>query len=229
MFKNRQEAGKSLALKVAERVHRYKTPHPVRTIVVGLARGGVIVAKEVATLLCAPLTLVAAKQINSPNEPDLAIAAVSSSGLLITGDMYDDSIEGLPSYVRNQQMYLAKLSKTLETHWLDEAKFQPPTLGGKRVVLVSDYCTSGLLELAVMRGLKSERPNQLILATPVIGLPVRYRLDAECNEIVALKEPDTTMCGAMQYYESLPHVEDAEIVAALQAANRIGTSTLTWQ
>jgi putative phosphoribosyl transferase len=223
MFKNRQHAGKLLGIAVAEAVTKTPESKPVRTIVVGLARGGIVVAKEVASILCAPLTLIVTKLINSPQEPDLPVAAVSSRGVLVTSDTFDDSIEGLPTYVRNQQMQLARLTRTLETHWLQEAGWEPPPIANKRVVLVSDCCMSGIAEMAALRTLKQDRPNQMILATPVITEQAKYRLEAECQLVISLQTP-SHFGGAMQFFEEFSHVEDGEIVACLKNANRHGTS-----
>jgi predicted phosphoribosyltransferase len=225
MFKDRREAGKLLAMAVAEAVTKVPQASPVRTIVVGIARGGVLVAREVSSVLCAPLTLMVAKHINSPTEPDIPVGAVSSRGTLVVSDTFDESVEGLPSYVRNQQMQLSRLNKTLEQHWLEQAHYQPPAMSNKRIVVVSECCVTGLLEMVTLRTLKQERPHQLILAAPVMSQQARYRLESECNLIVALQLPES-LNGAMQFYQSFPHVEDAEIVDAIKAANRHGSSAM---
>lgn len=223
MFKDRQEAGKLLARAIAETLNKAVATRPVRTIVVGLARGGIVVAREVATTMCAPLTLMAAKHINSPSEPEEPVAAVSSRGILVVSNRFDDSVEGMPSYIRNQQMHLSRISKTLEDHWFEQAAYEPPALAGKRLLVISDCCVTGLAEMSVLRTLRQERPNQMILACPVVSMPAQLRLQSECHMVIALKTP-ADLKGAMQYYEQFPHVEDAEVVEALKAVNRHGSS-----
>ncbi|HEY9792938.1 MAG TPA: phosphoribosyltransferase family protein [Candidatus Obscuribacterales bacterium] len=225
MFKDRREAGKLLAIAIAEAVTNAPQTRPIRTVVVGIARGGVIVAKEVSSMLCAPLTLTVAKHINSPQEPDIPVGAVSSRGTLVLSHTFDESVEGLPSYVRNQQMQLSRLNKTLEKHWLDEAQYQPPSMANKRVVVVSDCCVTGLLEMATLRTLKEDHPNQMILGSPVMSQQARYLLESECQMVIALQIP-ASLNGAMQFYGSFPHVEDSEIVDAIKAANRHGSSAM---
>ena len=223
MFKDRQDAGKQLAIAVAEQLNRITVTRPIRTIVVAVSRGGIVVGKEVATTLCAPLTLLVAKHINSPSDPDEPVAAVSSSGLLVISDRFDDSIEGMPSYIRNQQMHLSRISKTLEEHWFGQANYEPPVLAGKRLVVVSDCCITGLTEMAALRTLRMEKPKQMILACPVVSQGARMRLNPDCLAIVSLLTPGIVK-GALQHYEMFPHVEDKEVVDILKSANRIGSS-----
>jgi putative phosphoribosyl transferase len=215
MFPDRQNAGKMLGRAVQEALNQRADNRPARTIVVALSRGGILVAREVASKLCAGLTILSSKAIGAPGAPDTSLAVVNSAGTTVHSSEYDDSIEGLPSYVRQQQMQLSKLTKTIEDHWFQEAQVDRPIFSARKVILVNDGCTDGLVEVAAARAIRAERPRLLLIAVPVITHAAERALKHECDGIISLSRSDSK--PIRQHYQNYEHVDDALIVATLKS------------
>ena len=219
MFQSRQQAGQALAIAVAQTLNSMDDDRPARTVVIALSRGSVVVAKEVAAVLCAPLTILVSKLIAAPSESAVDIAAVTSTGVMVLSRFYDASIEGLPSYVRSQQIQLAKLSKTLENHWLEASTSPQPTFSGRKIVLVSEGAIDGLTELAAVRSVRASKPRLMIVAAPVISHAAERELRHECDRIVSLSNPGA-MNSIIQYYDQYEHIDDKLVVELLKSANK---------
>lgn len=219
MFSDRESAGKLLGRAIQETLRQRTDNRPARTVVVAISRGAIAVARAVAAKLCAPLTILSSKSISAPAEPDRQLAVVTSRGVIVNADAYDEAIEGLPTYVRDKQVPLTRLAKSIEEHWLTEANIQPPMLSGRKVILVNDLSADGLIELAALRSLRPDRPRALIVASPVIGYAAECRLRLECDAVVALSKPEIVR-SPLEHYHKYEYIDDAAIIAALKAASQ---------
>jgi predicted phosphoribosyltransferase len=220
MFRDRQEAGRLLAGLVAKQLASVSSSHgaPAATVVVGLPRGGLPVAKEVALALNAPLTILVSKKIGAPCQPELAIGAVTSRGAMVL----EESLRGqgkLVEYAEQQARQLAQITRVKEQDWLKQAHEQPVNFGGKFVIVVDDGVATGMTTLAALRSIADDRPARLILAVPVVASQTVLKLQGACDLVIALLAPSDLQAVGL-YYEDFHQVEDDEMLDAIVVANK---------
>ncbi len=214
MFVDRDQAGKLLADKVADQLSKLPPPE-AGVIIVGLPRGGVPVAREVALHLAAPLTLLVSKKIGAPGEPELAIGAVSSTGIVVLNEELGPYIDLQQRYIEQQVRELSEKTRSLEQTWLKAAGLDPTTLLGKRVIIVDDGVATGMTTEAALRSAKALGAAEIILATPIIGSQAKAKLERECNLVVALLTP-LHFFGIGAFYIDFHQVSDLEVIDALK-------------
>lgn len=213
MFKNREQAGKLLAAKLRE-VFQGRGDEAVSTVVVGLLRGGVPVAKEVAQELNKDFSLLVSAEIEAPFQPKFAIGAVTSTGQIALSEHV--CYEGVRSYIDSEKHDLIGATKALETYWLQAAGIEDgKRIKNKRVILVDDGVGSGVTTLAAVRSLKASGARQVIVATPVISLNARRLLKEECDEVVSVMTahdyPSTE-----SFYTDYHKLDDREVIENLR-------------
>jgi putative phosphoribosyl transferase len=220
MFKNREEAGKQLAKAVQIGIARLPQEPGQGTIVVGLPRGGVPVAKEVAALLNVPLTILVSKKVGAPGQPELALGAVSSSG---TASIYEELCATIPeiySYLNREIPRMQELTKELESKWLHAAGLpKRSSFAGKRVIIVDDGIATGMTTSAAIAAVEAELPASVLVATPVVARNSRNRLLRECDTVISLLSPNE-FWAVGQFYEDFHQVEDSEMIAALKTCSQ---------
>ncbi|MCC2672711.1 MAG: phosphoribosyltransferase, partial [Armatimonadetes bacterium] len=158
LFRDRTEAGRRLAVEL----ERFRAPD---TLVLGVPRGGVVVAAEVARALEAPLDVVIARKLGAPQQPELAIGAVISGG----GRLLDDYAI---RYLRVSAEYLeaetARQQEEIRRRISDYRGAEPaPELRGRTVIVVDDGVATGYTIRAALIALREQEPARLIVAVPV--------------------------------------------------------------
>ncbi|MBX9569191.1 MAG: hypothetical protein K2X77_09870 [Candidatus Obscuribacterales bacterium] len=214
MFKNRTEAGKQLADKLeAALVHA----QPLRDVVVGLPRGGVTVAVEIAGKLSATLTVLVAKKIGAPNQKEFAIGAVSSSGIVVLND--DTGIPHflLRAYIDSEKNRLANVTKIAETEWLHSAGLESQVnFAGARAIVVDDGVATGMTTIAAERSLRALGAQEVYLAAPVVAAETARTLRNSYDQVISLIEPSNM--GAVGYfYDDFRQISDEEVKIALSS------------
>lgn len=209
MFKNREDAGKKLALKIK------KTLREKDYQVVGIIRGGIILAKIIADFLSTSLQALVIRKIGSPYNRELAIGAVGPKRIVYWDE---DLIERLK--IGNNYRLSALKEKAREVENL-EKKFsinKKLDFLDKRVMLVDDGVATGTTVLCAQNFLKKQRPKQLILATPVISKESYSNMRRYFDQIVVLKiAEDFSAVG--EFYKDFPQVEDREVIRLLASSN----------
>jgi putative phosphoribosyl transferase len=204
-FADRSEAGRRLAdqlLALAEE----------RPIVVGLPRGGIPVAEEIAIALQAPLEALAVRKLGAPHNPEYGIGAIAEDGIRV----FDEEalavlgIDGaaLEEIVARETL---ELRRRVETY-RGERPF--PSLEGRTAIVVDDGVATGVTDTAALRAVRRCRPRRLILAVPVCASDSTARLRQEADEVICLVEPQL-LYGVGQWYADFNQVSDAEVLAAL--------------
>lgn len=180
-------------------------------VVLGLARGGVPVAAEVARGLGAPLRVCVARKIGAPGQPELALGAVTAHG----PPGYDDRL------VRSFGLGAVELAELTERE-RDEARHREarythgglPRLEGRDVVLVDDGLATGATARAAIGMVRERAPRRVVLAVPV-GSPESVRaLQAEADVVVCVLQP-ADFAAVGQWYDEFGATTDAEIDAIL--------------
>lgn len=181
IFKDRTDAGK----KLAERLTRYKAKNDV--IVLGLPRGGVPVAYEVANKLNAPLDVFIVRKLGVPSQPELAMGAIASGGVKIINDNIVRR-----SGVSDQQ--IEKIAKQEQKELIEREKRYRGTrpdldIAGKTVLLVDDGLATGASMSAAVSALKQLKPNKIIVAVPTAPADTCKEFKPPVDEVICLRTP----------------------------------------
>ncbi|MCV2490436.1 phosphoribosyltransferase family protein [Geodermatophilus sp. YIM 151500] len=210
-FADRREAGRLLA--------RALTPPPPGPIVVlGLPRGGVVVAAEVADALDAPLDVLVVRKLGLPWQPELAMGAIAA-----VGDTVETvETEAVLSRVRIAYDTFAAVrdDELVELRRREEAYRggRPPLdVAGRAVVLVDDGLATGSTMRAAVAAVRRQGPASLTVAVPVGSPRVCGELEPEVDRILCLEAP-RSFRAVGQAYDDFGETSDDEVVAALRGA-----------
>lgn len=204
MWRDRIEAGRELAEELARRGYADR----LDVTVLGIPRGGVEVAAEVADRLKAPLDVAVVRKIGSPGNPEFAAGAVDPDGRV-----YPNPQAGVgEAWLREAAVpEHAEALRRIEAY-----RGGRPALAvsGKTVVLVDDGIATGLTALAALSWLRGRGATRTVLAAPAMAPDTVRRLERECDEIVALETPPGFYAvGA--FYESFPQLSDSDVTRLL--------------
>jgi putative phosphoribosyl transferase len=207
-FADRRDAGRQLA----ERLLPLADEGPV---VVGLPRGGVPVAEEVATALGAPLEILSVRKLGAPHNPEYGIGAIAEDGTRVF-DPEALAVLGidnrtLESIVAHET---AELRRRVAAYRGDRAALP---LDRRTVIVVDDGVATGVTDTAALRAIRRRRPRRLVLAVPVCPPDSLARLRGEADEVVCLVAPPR-LHGVGQWYRDFSQVSDREVIAALGTA-----------
>lgn len=205
-YRDRREAGRVLAAELAS----YRgTPG---LLVLGLARGGVTVAWEVAAALGADLDVFVVRKLGVPRWPELAMGALASGGRVV---MNDDVVSSL--HISDDQVRSVVESETTELRRREHAYRggRPEAdLGARTVVLVDDGIATGASMLAAVRAVRAAGPRSVVVAVPVGPRSACRQLAIEADDVVCATMPvDFDAVG--QVYADFHQVTDDEVRALL--------------
>jgi putative phosphoribosyl transferase len=201
-FPDRAAAGRSLA----ERLREYAGRAGV--IVLGIPRGGVSVAFEVATALKVPLDVFVLRKLGVPEHEELAFGAIASGGVRVL----DDDIIGAMR-ISNADIERITAAEKIELERRGQAfraGLPPLDVAGLTVILVDDGIATGSGMLAAIEALRKMGPARLVIAVPVAPQSALRRLGRLVDEIVCLETPET-FYGVGQFYGDFSQVSDEEV------------------
>ena len=210
LWRDRREAGRQLARSLTA-----WRGHP-QALVIGLPRGGVAVAAEVAEQLHLPLASWAVRKLAHPAAPEVAVGAIAPGGVLIWDEPYLRQLH-LDPLLRRQ--LVAQQDDELRRRQRLFGDPPPASLRGRPLLVVDDGVATGLTVRAALESLRQAKPAQLVLAVPVIDQLVAARLRPLVDELVALAEVAGLMAvGA--WYERFEQIDDAQVKALMDAGRR---------
>lgn len=205
MFANRAAAGHELAALL----QRYSERSDV--LVLGLPRGGVPVAFEVARALHAPLDVMIVRKLGAPGQPELAIGAIASGGVTVIN-------EHVLAWFRNPEVIeRAASTQRVELERREKAYrgTRPPLSAKDRVViLVDDGAATGASMLAAVRAVRKLQAKKVIVALPVASTEAHQSLAKEADEVVCLGTP-LSFYAVGQWYADFAQTSDAEVTELL--------------
>lgn len=183
-------------------------------LVLGLPRGGVVVAAEVARLLNLPLDVLIVRKIGHPLQREFAVGALAEGGVVIL----DDLVIGTNPIVRAQLGEVIEEEKRrLEEYQSRFHQSRMPDLAGKAVLLVDDGLATGASTEAAVLSAKNRFARKAIVATPVASTHAIERLRTIAHDLWALwVDPDFDAVG--RYYDSFNQTTDEEVLGLLKAA-----------
>jgi putative phosphoribosyl transferase len=202
LYRDRTDAGRQLAAALDPAGF-------ADAVVIGLARGGVPVAAEVARVLSLPLDALAVRKIGHPWQPEYGLGAAAPGG----DGIFVRNSDGLDEHELGRVIAEAKTNADLLDRVLHER--QPPLdPHGRTAVLVDDGLATGATMVAAVRWARSHGATRVVVAVPIGAWQSAQFLRHEADELVCLHEPEAF--GAVGFwYEQFPQVEDAEVLALL--------------
>jgi putative phosphoribosyl transferase len=209
VFRDRRQAGRQLA----GRLGRYRDQP--RTVVLGLPRGGVVPAAEIAAALRLPLDVIIARKIGAPGNPEFAIGAIAEGG-----DAYLNE-EGLAlsrasrEYVANEIRHQRSEIAHRQVRFRDGHALSLPDKA--TVILVDDGIATGSTVIAAIRALRQQRVARLVLAIPVAPPDTAALLRDTVDDLVVLSTP-LLFWAVGAFYEDFGQVSDDEVCELLAQA-----------
>jgi putative phosphoribosyl transferase len=201
---DRTEAGRQLADELALRGYG-----EIRdAIVLGVPRGGVEVARQVADRLKLPLDLVVVRKIGSPGAPEFAAGAVDADGRVYANAFANVSDEWLRTAA------VAEHAEVLRRVDAYRCGRPAPDLEGRTVIVVDDGIATGLTAQAALRWLRGLGVARLAIAAPVMAPDTVKRLAQDADDVIALQAP-LGFASVGQYYVHFPQLTDVEVARLL--------------
>jgi predicted phosphoribosyltransferase len=209
-YKNRSDAGKRLAAKL----HVYANRPDV--VVLGLPRGGVPVAFEVAMKLLLPLDVFVVRKLGVPGHEELAMGAIASGGIEVLNENVVRSLnisrEIIESVARKQSEELKRREQLY--------RGDRPSLDARdvTVILVDDGLATGATMRAAVQALRAQKPISIIVAVPAAAPEACQELGEEADDIVCAITPDPFF-SVGSWYEDFSQTTDEEVSQLLKTAH----------
>lgn len=206
IFKDRKTAGQFLAKKL----YKFKARKDV--LVLGIPRGGVVVANEIAKKLKLPLDIVITRKIGAPNQPELALGAVDPNGLVVWDNglltQLELKISNLKFKIDEEVREITRREKVYRKGKDSLA------VRNKTVLLIDDGIATGATVLSAVKYLKSLKAKKVVVAVPVGASDSINKISRVADEIlVPYKEEHFNAVGV--FYKNFEAVEDKEVISTL--------------
>lgn len=209
-FKDRVEAGRKLAEALEEFQGR-------DAVVLGIPRGGVVVANEVARALAAPLDIVVARKIGAPGEPEFALGAVTQEGDVVMDRREAESYGATPSFLDSHVSKAREEVNERLKRLRGDAPY--PRLEGKLVLIIDDGMATGNSMKAAVASAKKRKPGEVVVAVPVASKESVEALREEPTRVVCLETPGSFFAVG-EFYMDFGQVEDDEVIRILDESWR---------
>jgi uncharacterized protein (TIGR00369 family) len=207
-FRNRSDAGRRLA-------SRLEFLRGADVVVLGLPRGGVPVAAEVARALAAPLDVILVRKLGVPVQPELGLGAIGESGARVIN----------PEVVRYAQVSEAEIAQVEQKERAElqrrakrfrgDAPHEP--LAGRIAVIVDDGIATGSTARAACQVARALGAARVLLAAPVAPPSADRAMRGDADEVICLETPEHFMAIG-EWYEDFAQTSDEEVVSLLRAA-----------
>jgi putative phosphoribosyl transferase len=209
-FTDRSEAGRALgaALRDALRDRHDGGADDGAVVVLGLPRGGVPVAAEVAAALDAPLDVFVVRKLGTPGHRELAMGAIASGGVRV---LNDDVVRQLRIPVEDiERVTAAELGELRRRERAYRGDRPALHLAGATVLLVDDGLATGATVMAAVEAVRAAAPNRVVVAVPVGAPDACRRVSAVADDVVCLHAPERF--GAVgTYYRDFGQTPDDEV------------------
>ena len=207
LYFDRHAAGKAVAGKLSQ----YRERKDV--IVIGLARGGVVVAYEVAKELALPLNVIVPRKIGAPYNPELALGSIMENGQGVFNSSIIHALGVSKSYIASEiEKEKAKAQQRLSLY----RSYAPlPQIKGSIVILVDDGIATGSTMLTAIQAMRKAEAKVVVVAAPVSSKDAYEAVSREADEVFIL-QVDENFIGVGMYYQHFDQTDDQEVVTLLQ-------------
>jgi predicted phosphoribosyltransferase len=211
LFRDRSHAGALLA----ERLTAYKGRADV--LVLGLPRGGIPVAYEVARELAAPLDIFIVRKLGAPGQPELAMGAIASGGVRVLNDSVVRAL-GIPRSAIDR-VEAAEQVELERREALYRSGQPPPEVRGRIVILIDDGLATGSTIRAAVAALRPRGPRRIVVAVPVAAAETCAEFRHEVDEVVCAETPEPFFAVG-EFYRDFSQTTDEEVRDLLDRARQ---------
>lgn len=205
-FKDRKEAGRILAQQLKD----FKKDNPV---ILGIPRGGLVVAREVADFLCAQLDIVLSRKLGAQGNPELAIGAISEDGKLFLNEALTAQLDMHNAYIQKEKEHqLAEIKRRIKIFRGARPKV---SLKKKTVIITDDGVATGATMQAAIWAVRQEGAAEIIVALPVGPQTTLAELAKDADKIICLRAP-VFFSAVGQFYDYFEQTEDREAASILK-------------
>ena len=209
LFRDRTEAGQKLAQKFKPYANRQDL------LVLGLPRGGVPIAFEVATSLNAPLDVLLVRKLGVPGQEECAMGAIAWSGIQILNQEIIQrrhiSKAAIASVASREQRELERR----ESAYRSDCTFID--ISDRTIILVDDGMATGATMQAAVLAVRQQQPKQIIVAVPVAALEIYNKLQTKVDKIICVTIPEQ-FNSVSSWYQNFSQTTDAEVSLLLHRA-----------
>lgn len=205
LYKNRVDAGRRLASALSGVVDK-------EAIVLAIPRGGVVVGFEIAQALDLQLDIIVPRKIGAPENPELAIGAVTEDGTAFMEDKLVGYLQVSQAYINKESEYQRReIERRLKLYRGEKPR---PDLKNRDVILVDDGIATGSTMKAALASVRKKGAKKVVVAVPV-GPPSTIReLENQADRVVCLYSPEF-FYAIGEFYEDFAQTEDAEVIRLL--------------
>ncbi len=208
-YRDRYDAGRRLAARLA---HHAGDPS---VLVLGLPRGGVPVAAEVANALGAPLDVYVVRKLGVPDQRELAMGAVGSGGVRLMNERVvrasDVAPEAIEEVIREEERELGRRERDLR------GERPAPEVEGRTIVLVDDGIATGSTMRAAIAALRARGARKVVVGVPIAASETCAELAEEVDEVVCVATPDPVRAISL-WYDDFEQTTDAEVRRLVEGA-----------
>jgi putative phosphoribosyl transferase len=210
-YRDRQEGGRLLAKRLLQLQIDF-----TEALILGLPRGGVVVAYEIALALNAELDVFVVRKLGTPFQPELAMGAIAEGGMLLLNDAVVNYLSISKATI--EEIAKKELLELQRREKLYRNSRPSPIIADRTVIVVDDGLATGATMKVAVRALKRKKPAKLLVAAPVGAPNSCIDMQDEVDQVICLKMPDSF--GAVgSWYEKFDQTTDDEVTTLLQNAH----------
>lgn len=210
-FRDRTEAGRQLAARLLSYRGR-------DALVLGIARGGVVVGAPIAEALQAELDVIAPRKLPIPFNPEAGFGAITEDGtihlnptLVRALGLTEHEIQEIAADV------LAEVRRRVARYRGDRP---PPMVKDRTVILVDDGLATGYTMLAAIQSVRKGAPARLVVAVPVSPISTLRAIEPHADELICLIAQETEVFAVANFYDDFRDLQDEEVIALLEQARQ---------
>ncbi len=204
-FRDRVEAGRLLG-------YSLKSLRLQQPVVLGIPRGGLVIAREVSRMLGGDLDIVLARKLRAPDNPELAIGSVSETGKLFLDRSLVELLNVPEQYIAQEKDFqMAEIGRRMA---MVRSVLPKTPLSGRDTIVMDDGVATGSTLQAALWAVRNESPSSLVAAVPVGPEETVRHLSADCDDMYVSRVPNY-FSAVGQFYIHFAQVEDDEVVSML--------------
>lgn len=208
LFRDRTHAGEELAKVVIDQITA-DSLGAMSPLVYTLPRGGLPVAEPIARRLACPLSVIVAKKITQPDNPELALGAVTADGYVIWSNRR-------PSKFWERHSILRDAQEKAYSQWQEFAAYCPPnSVKDNLIIVVDDGIATGMTMVAAIKALRSQQPGAIWICVPLAPVELVNSLQRLCDRLIILATPEVFL-SVSRFYQEFDQVETTRAIACLQ-------------
>jgi putative phosphoribosyl transferase len=191
--------------------------HRPDVLVLGLPRGGIPVAQQIAEHLDAPLDVLLVRKLGVPGQRELAFGAIAAGGIRVLDQEIIRAVHLTPQEIEEIAAEELRLLEAGNLRYRDRRP--PPQSGGHIVIVADDGIATGSTMKAAVEALRSQNPSKIVVAAPVVSLEAAAQLGEIADDVVFLATPEPFYAVGF-WYEDFSQITDDEVHALLSLTPR---------